>query len=230
MALLLSDALELSLCAKDDNHEIKRYSSCHRCKVLRMIASSPQVSKSFRRAVPMLAASTATFFALAMITGLLLSANFVPALTQAHSSTEMITNEANAGWLIRGIHWWASSLTLVTSMLFTAVAYWFGAYRGNARWLWWSGLAVGLALLGANVTGYYLPMDQNAYWRLVIEAKLFGEVPVLGPIIQYFLLNGSTVNPQTVVRINWLHTLVIPVMCIVAFASHIYAARKNSLL
>ncbi len=195
-----------------------------------MIASSPQVSKGFRRAVPMLAASTATFFALAMITGLLLSANFVPALTQAHSSTEMITNEVNSGWLIRGIHWWASSLTLITSMLFTAVAYWFGAYRGNARWLWWSGLVVGLALLGANVTGYYLPMDQNAYWRLVIEAKLFGEVPVLGPVVQYFLLNGSTVNPQTVVRINWLHTLVIPVLCIVAFASHIYAARKNSLL
>jgi quinol-cytochrome oxidoreductase complex cytochrome b subunit len=195
-----------------------------------MIASSPQISKGFRRAVPMLAASTATFFALAMITGLLLSANFVPALTQAHSSTQMITNELNAGWLIRGIHWWASSLTLITSMLFTAVAYWFGAYRGNARWLWWSGLAVGLALLGANVTGYYLPMDQNAYWRLVIEAKLFGEVPVLGPVIQNFLLNGLTVNPQTVVRINWLHTLVVPVMCIVAFASHIYAARKNSLL
>ena len=195
-----------------------------------MIASSPQISKGFRRAVPMLAASTATFFALAMITGLLLSANFVPALTQAHSSTQMITNELNAGWLIRGIHWWASSLTLITSMLFTAVAYWFGAYRGNARWLWWSGLAVGLALLGANVTGYYLPMDQNAYWRLVIEAKLFGEVPVLGPVIQNFLLNGLTVNPQTVVRINWLHTLVVPVLCIVAFASHIYAARKNSLL
>jgi len=195
-----------------------------------MIASSPQISKGFRRAVPMLAASTATFFALAMMTGLLLSANFVPALTQAHSSTQMITNELNAGWLIRGIHWWASSLTLITSMLFTAVAYWFGAYRGNARWLWWSGLAVGLALLGANVTGYYLPMDQNAYWRLVIEAKLFGEVPVLGPVIQNFLLNGPTVNPQTVVRINWLHTLVVPVLCIVAFASHIYAARKNSLL
>jgi quinol-cytochrome oxidoreductase complex cytochrome b subunit len=195
-----------------------------------MIASSPQISKGFRRAVPMLAASTATFFTLAMITGLLLSANFVPALTQAHSSTQMITNELNAGWLIRGIHWWASSLTLITSILFTAVAYWFGAYRGNARWLWWSGLAVGLALLGANVTGYYLPMDQNAYWRLVIEAKLFGEVPVLGPVIQNFLLNGPTVNPQTVVRINWLHTLVVPVLCIVAFASHIYAARKNSLL
>jgi quinol-cytochrome oxidoreductase complex cytochrome b subunit len=195
-----------------------------------MIASSPQISKGFRRAVPMLAASTATFFTLAMITGLLLSANFVPALTQAHSSTDMITNELNMGWLIRGIHWWASSLTLITSMLFTAVAYWFGAYRGNARWLWWSGLIVGLALLGANVTGYYLPMDQNAYWRLVIEAKLFGEVPVLGPVIQNFLLNGLTVNPQTVVRINWLHTLVVPVLCIVAFASHIYAARKNSLL
>ena len=195
-----------------------------------MIASSPQISKGFRRAVPMLAASTATFFTLAMMTGLLLSANFVPALTQAHSSTQMITNELNAGWLIRGIHWWASSLTLITSILFTAVAYWFGAYRGNARWLWWSGLAVGLALLGANVTGYYLPMDQNAYWRLVIEAKLFGEVPVLGPVIQNFLLNGPTVNPQTVVRINWLHTLVVPVLCIVAFASHIYAARKNSLL
>jgi quinol-cytochrome oxidoreductase complex cytochrome b subunit len=195
-----------------------------------MIVSSPQISKGFRRTVPMLAAATATFFALAMITGLLLSANFVPALTQAHSSTDMITNELNAGWLVRGIHWWASSLTLFTSMLFTAVAYWFGAYRGNARWLWWSGLIVGLALLGANVTGYYLPMDQNAYWRLVIEAKLFGEVPVLGPVIQNFLLNGMTVNPQTVVRVNWLHTLVIPVLCIVAFASHIYAARKNNLL
>jgi quinol-cytochrome oxidoreductase complex cytochrome b subunit len=209
---------------------MKRYSGSKKCKVLQMIASSPQISKGFRRAVPMLAASTATFFTLAMITGLLLSANFVPALTQAHSSTQMITNELNAGWLIRGIHWWASSLTLITSMLFTAVAYWFGAYRGNARWLWWSGLAVGLALLGANVTGYYLPMDQNAYWRLVIEAKLFGEVPVLGPVMQNFLLNGLTVNPQTVVRVNWLHTLVVPVMCIVAFASHIYAARKNSLL
>ncbi len=180
---------------------------------------------TFRSLLPYLSAATATFVVLSLITGLLLSANFVPS-TEAYTTTKMITQTLYFGWLIRGLHWWSSSLALVTSMLFTSLAYWFGAYDVKARWLWWSSLLLGLTLLGGNVTGYYLPLDQNSYWRLLIESQLFNGIPVLGPIVKNFLLAGSDFSQITVARINWLHTLVVPVFLLVAAASHLYAVKK----
>lgn len=180
---------------------------------------------NFRAWLPYLSTATATFLGVSLVTGLLLSANFVPT-TEAYTATKMITEQIPFGWLVRGLHWWASSLVLITSMVFTSLAFWFGAYGANRRWLWWSGLLVGLTLLGANVTGYYLPLDQNAYWRLLIETQLFDQIPVLGSAVKIFLLNGTTFSAASVVRLHWLHTLVVPVMALLALASHIFAARK----
>ncbi|WP_218079356.1 cytochrome b N-terminal domain-containing protein [Anthocerotibacter panamensis] len=189
-----------------------------------------QVQKdNFRQWLPYLSTLTFTFLALALVTGFLLSARFVPS-TEAYTSTKAITDEASFGWLIRGVHWWASSLALIMSLLFTTLAYWFGAYGIKTRWLWWSGLLVGLMLLGGNVTGYYLPLDQNAYWRLIIEAQLFHQVPVLGPAIQNFLLGGESFSSATIARLNWLHTLVLPVLTVIAMASHLYAAKQSKTL
>lgn len=182
----------------------------------------------FRQWLPYLSSATVTFLVLALVTGVLLGANFVPTL-EAYESTRKITEQLNFGWAVRGMHWWASSLTLVCSLGFTALAFWYGYYRGPWKWLWLSGLVLGLMLLGGNVTGYYLPMDQNAYWRLAIEANLFGDVPVLGPAVRQFLLGGAGVSSASIVRINWLHTVVIPMFTLLALASHVYAARKANL-
>ncbi len=191
-----------------------------------MITSSKD---SFRTWLMVLSTMSATFLVLALLTGFLLAANYVPS-GEAYLATQEITEEVSFGWLVRGIHWWASSLTLIASMTFTAVAYWVGLYEAKDRWLWWSGLGIGLTLLAGNVTGYYLPMDQTAFWRLQIEAQLFAEVPILGEVIRTFLLNGSTFSGATVARIHWLHTLVIPVLAVVALVSHIYAAKKAKAL
>jgi quinol-cytochrome oxidoreductase complex cytochrome b subunit len=180
---------------------------------------------NFRRLLPYLSTATFTFAGLALVTGVMLSSHFVPT-TEAYNATQTITNQVPFGWLVRGLHWWGSSLAIISSILFTSLAYWFGAYDLKSRWLWWSGLLVGLMLLGANVTGYYLPLDQNAYWRLTIESQLFGGLPVLGPIIKSVLLAGSEFSPASVLRINWLHTLIVPVMVVVSLASH-FVALKN---
>jgi quinol-cytochrome oxidoreductase complex cytochrome b subunit len=184
----------------------------------------------FRRLLPYLSAATTTFLVLALVSGVLLAAHFVPSTGEAYTSTAAITYEVSFGWLVRGLHWWASSLTLVCSVLFTSMAYWFGVFRGAAKWLWWTGLVLGLVLLGANVTGYYLPLDQNAYWRLAIEANLFGGVPVLGTAVKSFLLNGSAITSHSVARIEWLHAIVLPLFTAIALFSHVYAAKKANLL
>lgn len=189
-----------------------------------MVSLSPSRER-FQQFLPYLSAATATFLALALVSGVLLSAQFVPSL-DAYKSTEAITYSVNFGWAVRGLHWWASSLTLVCSLTFTALAYWFGYFRGPAKWLWWSGLVLGLILLGANVTGYYLPLDQNAYWRLAIEANLFGDVPVLGVTVKNFLLGGSSISAMSIARIHWLHSIVLPLFTSIALICHVYAARK----
>jgi quinol-cytochrome oxidoreductase complex cytochrome b subunit len=183
----------------------------------------------FRQLLPYLSTATMTFLGLSLVTGLLLSANFSPSL-EAYSSTQAITGQLSFGWLIRGLHWWSSSLALVASLAFTSLAYWFGAYDLKSRWLWWSGLLVGLMLLGANVTGYYLPMDQTAYWRLLIESQLFNQVPLLGGAVRSFLLAGDNFTSLSVARLHWLHGLVLPVFCLIALASHIYAAQQSKAL
>jgi quinol-cytochrome oxidoreductase complex cytochrome b subunit len=189
-----------------------------------------QPREGFKQVLPYLSAAMSTFLVLAAVTGVLLSANFVPSITDAYKSTGTLTYQVNFGWAVRGLHWWASSLTLVCSLAFTTLSYWFGSFRGPAKWLWWSGLVLGLMLLGANVTGYYLPLDQNAYWRLAIEANLFGDVPVLGAVVKGFLLGGSGISSLSIARINWLHTLVLPLFTLIALVTHVYAARKAKLL
>ena len=182
----------------------------------------------FRQLLPYLSAAAATFLVLALVTGTLLAANFIPSL-EAYDATRTITEQVSFGWAVRGLHWWSSSLALVCSLMFTALAYWFGYFRGPARWLWWSGLVLGLMLLGANVTGYYLPLDQNAYWRLSIESNLFNEVPVLGSAIKNFLLGGGSITAASIARINWLHSLILPLFVTLALGCHVYAARKAKL-
>ncbi|AGY60006.1 cytochrome b N-terminal domain-containing protein [Gloeobacter kilaueensis] len=190
---------------------------------------SDRSGERFKLFLPYLSSATVTFLVLALVTGVLLGAHFVPTM-EAYDSTRSITGELNFGWAIRGLHWWSSSLTLICSLTFTSLAFWYGYFRGPAKWLWLSGLALGLLLLGANVTGYYLPLDQNAYWRLVIEANLFADVPVLGSAIKYFLLGGSAVSTASIVRINWLHSVVLPVFTLIALVCHVYAARKAKLI
>jgi quinol-cytochrome oxidoreductase complex cytochrome b subunit len=183
----------------------------------------------FKKLWPYLSTATVTFLVLALISGTLLAANFIPTM-DAYKATQTITNGVNFGWAIRGLHWWSSSLALVCSIVFTTLAYWFGVFRGPAKWLWWSGLVLGLMLLGGNITGYYLPLDQNAYWRLAIEANLFNGVPVLGAAVKNFLLNGSGITALSIARINWLHTIVLPLFTVLALVSHVYAAKKANLI
>jgi quinol-cytochrome oxidoreductase complex cytochrome b subunit len=183
----------------------------------------------FKKLWPYLSTATITFLVLALISGTLLAANFTPTM-DAYKATQAITDGVNYGWAIRGLHWWSSSLALICSMIFTTLAYWFGVFRGPAKWLWWSGLVLGLMLLGGNITGYYLPLDQNAYWRLAIEANLFNGVPVLGAAVKNFLLNGSGITALSIVRINWLHTIILPLFTVLALVSHVYAAKKSNLI
>ncbi|BAC89811.1 cytochrome b6 [Gloeobacter violaceus PCC 7421] len=193
-----------------------------------MEVTNRSAQERFKQWLPYLSSATVTFLVLALLTGVLLGANFVPSLG-AYDSTRQITYQTSFGWAVRGLHWWASSLTLVCSLAFTALAYWYGYFRGPAKWMWWTGLVMGLMLLGANVTGYYLPLDQNAYWRLMIEANLLADVPVLGAAVKYFLLNGSGVSDASIARIHWLHSVVMPLFTVLALFSHVYAARKAKL-
>lgn len=182
----------------------------------------------FKPLLPYLSTASATFLVLALVTGVLLASHFIPTLS-AYDSTRAITDEVTFGWLIRGLHWWSSSLALICSLTFTSLAYWFGVFRGPAKWLWWSGLVLGLMLLGGNITGYYLPLDQTAYWRLIIETRLLGEVPVIGELVKSFLLNGTGISAASIARINWLHTVVLPLFTSFALVCHVYAAKRARL-
>ncbi len=63
------------------------------------------------------------------VTGILLTAYYVPHPDQAYSSINYIMTEVSFGWLIRGVHHWGASLLVITVFIHMLRTFFYGAYK-----------------------------------------------------------------------------------------------------
>ncbi len=102
--------------------------------------------------------------------------------------------------LVRFIHRWLSTLTIVTTVLL-AVALIAGRSRDLGRW------ALGPTLVLANgvavFTGFVLPWDLLALWAVTANTRLMGFV--FGDEVRFVLVGGAEVAPETLQRVLLVH-------------------------
>jgi len=156
------------------------------------------------------------------VTGILLTAYYVPHPDQAYSSINYIMREVSFGWLIRGIHHWGATLLVITVFIHMLRTFFYGAYKYPREITWVTGVGLLLLTLGMGFTGYLLPWNQRAFWATTVATSITETIPFLGPFINSALRGGTELTTLTLVRFFSAHIWILPALIVGLVSLHLY--------
>lgn len=166
-------------------------------------------------------------FVIQVITGFFLWTAYSPSTQTAWESVFFIQYQMQLGWLIRGLHHYASQAMIILLALHILQVVIAGAYRPPREVNWWLGLLLTFVVLGLALTGYLLPWDEKGYWATQVATKIMGVVPMVGPALQQLLIGGPNYGHHTLTRFFALHAGLLPALLIVLLAAHIALFRRH---
>jgi quinol-cytochrome oxidoreductase complex cytochrome b subunit len=161
--------------------------------------------------------------------GLLLLMYYTPSTREAYHSIVLLSNEVPFGWLIRGIHYWAANLLIVTVMAHMARVFYSGAYKPPRDLNWVTGVVLIALVISFEFTGYLLPWNQEAYWATTVGTDYLASVPVVGDTLLYLLRAGMEVNQLTLTRFFAFHVAILPTLTIFFLALHFLMIRRQGI-
>jgi quinol-cytochrome oxidoreductase complex cytochrome b subunit len=161
-------------------------------------------------------------------TGLMLKFVYQPVPDRAYESIIHLQNNVPFGQLIRNIHHWSGNLLLIIVFLHFLRVFFTGAFHPPRQFNWIIGLAMFLAVLTSNITGYLLPWDQLAFWAITICTGMLEYIPVIGEWLQKIIRGGSEIGPATLSIFFAIHTAVIPACLLILMPFHFWRVRKAS--
>jgi len=169
---------------------------------------------------------TLFFFALQLITGILLTFYYVPSPDHAYDSVQFIEQEVAFGWFIRGLHHWGASAMVVTIGLHMFQVYLYGAYKPPREPMWIAGVVLFLLVLMFAFTGYLLPWDQKAYWATQVGTNMIGTVPLIGTTLMRIARGGAELGALTLSRFFSMHALIFPWLTAGLIGLHLFILRR----
>ena len=172
-------------------------------------------------------------FAILVLTGIILMFLYVPSVERAYSSVKDIEFVVSFGWLLRSMHRISAHLMVAVVFLHMVRVFLTGAYKngravGSNRPLnWIVGLVLLVMTLLLSFTGYLLPWDQLAYWAITVGTNIASSAPLVGESIRSFLLGGSTIDQNALIRFYVLHVFFLPMIVVFLFSYHMWRVRKD---
>src|SRR5438067_6139957 len=160
-------------------------------------------------------------------TGILLAFNYAPTPGDAYSSLRYILTEVTAGRIMRGLHHWGASMTVVVVVLHMVQVFLWGAYKKPREGTWIVGVILLLLTLAYGLTGYLLPWDNRAYWGTVVTTQIAAMAPGLGQYATRLLGGDGSVGVVTFARFYSLHVLLLPPATMLLIAFHVYLVRRH---
>jgi quinol-cytochrome oxidoreductase complex cytochrome b subunit len=158
--------------------------------------------------------------------GLMLKFVYQPVPDRAYESIIHLQNDVRFGQLIRNIHHWSAYILLIIVFLHFLRIFFTGAFHPPRQFNWIIGLAMFLAVLASNITGYLLPWDQLAFWAITICTGMLEYIPGIGERLQSLVRGGSDIGPATLSIFFAIHTAIIPACLLVLMPWHFWRVRK----
>ena len=166
-----------------------------------------------------------TVLVMQTITGVLLATYYVPSVDHAHTTVAYVQKVAPLGWLVRGLHYYGASATIILLLLHLAQVFIWGAYKERREALWLTGVILLTLALGFGLTGYLLPWDQRAYYGTQVAGGIAAGIPLVGSTVSRILLGGSGLGQATLSRFFSLHVFLLPALTALLIVAHIYLFR-----
>jgi quinol-cytochrome oxidoreductase complex cytochrome b subunit len=165
-------------------------------------------------------------FILLTVTGIFLMFFYRPSAGAgqelAYADMQRITAGVQFGDLVRNMHRWAGHLMVLTVFLHMARVFYHGAYKPPREFNWVVGVILLFLTMLLAFTGYLLPWDQ-----LTVGTSMAGFTPVFGQQVQFVLLGGVEIGPETLLRWYVLHVLALPFVLVIFLAVHFWRIRKD---
>ena len=159
-------------------------------------------------------------------TGLMLKFVYQPVPDRAYESIVHLQQNVIFGQLIRNIHHWSANTLLIVGFLHFLRVFFTGAFHSPRQFNWVIGLAMFLAVLTSNITGYLLPWDQLAYWAITVCTGMLDYLPGIGNWLQMLVRGGNEIGPDTLSIFFAIHTAVIPAGLLILMPFHFWRVRK----
>ena len=176
---------------------------------------------------------SAVLFLILVITGIPLMFLYVPSVERAYLSVKDIEFTVSYGWFLRGLHRISAHLMVAVVFLHMVRVFLTGAFKNgtavnqNRPLNWIVGIVLLLLTLLLSFTGYLLPWDQLAYWAITVGTNIASAAPVAGEAMRFFLLGGTTIEQNTLIRFYVLHCFFLPMLVTLLFSYHMWRVRKD---
>jgi ubiquinol-cytochrome c reductase cytochrome b subunit len=131
-----------------------------------------------------------------------------------------------AGWLVRGLHFWAAQALFVLAAVHIVQGALAGVYRKPGEIGWWLTLLVLGVAVAEGITGGLLPWDQLGWWARVVEGNIAGLAPIVGGFVQQMIAGGSELGALGLTRAFTAHVLLLPPILLLALWGRRVLARS----
>lgn len=172
-----------------------------------------------------------TFFLvmIQILSGVFLTMYYVPDIINAYTSVDYLQHKVAFGDIVRGMHHWGASLTIVMMFLHTLRVFFTGAYKAPREMNWVVGVLIFAVILGLGFTGYLLPWDNKALFATKVGIEIASAVPFIGDLLREFLQGGEIVGAQTLTRFFALHVFILPALLLGLLAAHFIMIRRQGI-
>jgi quinol-cytochrome oxidoreductase complex cytochrome b subunit len=180
-----------------------------------------------------LGTASAVVFLVLCITGVVLMFLYVPSVERAYPSIKDLETVIPFGTFIRSLHRVGAHLMVILVFCHMLRVFFTGAYRTapdklGFRYInWVVGVFLLLLTLFLSFTGYLLPWDQLAYWAISVGTNIAKDMPLVGEQSHFFLLGGTEIGQNTLLRFYILHCFILPVGLFLLFCYHMWRIRKD---
>ncbi len=172
------------------------------------------------------------FFAIEIVTGLVLMVYYVPSPAEAYGSILTIENNVMFGKLMRDMHRLGAELMVIFVWLHLFRTYFTGSYKGQRTFTWLTGVFLLLITIILSFSGYLLPWDQLAYWAVTIGTSMADKAPppAIGAASNLILRGAPDIGAGGLLRFYLLHVVLLPLAGLLVLSIHYYkVAREHSI-
>ena len=192
--------------------------------------------------------TTFFLFLVETVTGVLLMFYYRPTLEHAYNDILALRDVTTLG-VLREMHRWGAHAMVITIWLHMYRVFLTGSYKPPREFNWGVGVILLVLTLLLSFTGYLLPWDQLAIWAITVGSNMAKATPFVGaggpfaqimtfpgtdvPMIhggsdaRFFLLAGTFVGENALLRFYVLHCVGIPLVAGILMAVHFWRVRKD---
>lgn len=172
---------------------------------------------------------TLFFFAIQVVSGILLLLYYRPTSEAAFESVQFIVTRVPFGWLVRSVHSWSANLMVLSAFCHMFSVALLKAYARPRELTWWTGCLLLALAMGFGFSGYLLPWNELAFFATRVGTDMVSKVPLAGDWLARFLRGGDDVSGATLTRFFGFHVAVMPLLMTLLIAAHLALIQRQGI-